>query len=206
VDFAANLERALADRRVYRDQSAIHVADAWFSSIVEAVYSSRLVIVLLSPEYMSSAICRAELFHALSRDPDGHARIVLPVLLRDTPLPDALRLIHYLDVSKGQPLPEILATVRADVEVALAASQPAVPPPAVDDARLKLAVELQPDAATLVKVLRMARRALANLETRAAAHTSATMPATLEIELIDKREEVAGLEERIRALIGHSHV
>jgi len=156
---------------------------------------------LLSPDYTSSAICRAELFHALSRDPDGQARIVFPVLLRATPLPEALRLIQYFDATKGQPRAEILRDLRAAVESGLAAPRPAVPPPAAEEARLKLAVELQPDAAALVRVLRMARRALSNLEIRAAGYTSATLPPTLEIELEDKRSEVAALEERMRRLV-----
>ena len=206
VDFAQKLEEALVSRRVYRDQSANEVGDAWFSKVVKAIYSSRLVVVLLSPEYMSSPICRAELLHAVIRDPDGELKIVLPIRLRDAVLPEALRLLHYLDIPIGQPMRETLTVVHTAIEGALDAPDSAVPPTAVEDARLQLAVELEPDVEMFVKVLRMARRALSNLETRAAAYTSGTIPPTLEIELTDKREEVAGLEAKLRALIGRSHV
>ena len=202
VDFALDLEKALSGLSVYRDQSTIKVGDAWFADLVKAIYSSRSVVVLLSPEYVSSPMCRAELFHALGRDPDGHAKIVLPVLLRPVQLPDALRLIQYLDATKGQPRADILQALRSAVKGGLAVPSPPEVPPAVEDARLQLAIELRPDAKTLVRVLRMAKRALAKLEVRAAGYTSATLPPTLEIELEDKREEVAGLEERLRGIIG----
>ncbi len=202
IDFALDLERTLSDLAVYRDQSAIQVGDAWFANVVKAIYASRSVVVLLSPEYTSSPICRAELFHALGRDPDGQAKIVLPVLVEPVQLPDALRLIQYLDATKGQPRSDILRSLRAAVTDRLSAPGPLEIPRAVEDARLQLAVELKPDAKTLVAVLRMARRALANLEIRAAGYTSATLPATLEIELEDKRDEVAALEERLRGVIG----
>lgn len=205
VDFAKTLEEALAGRRVYRDQSANQVGDAWFSNVVKALYVSRLVLVLLSPEYMSSPICRAELLHALIRDPDGDLKILLPIRLRDVPVPDALRLLHYLDVPRGQPVQETLAAVRAAVDRALGSAASVAQPPSVEDARLQLAAELEPDIEMVVKVLQMARRALSILETRAAAFTSATMPVTLEIELADKRKEVAGLEERLRGLIDAGH-
>jgi hypothetical protein len=202
INFASDLEKALSDLTVYRDQRSIKIGDAWFADLIKAIYSSRSVVVLLSPEYVSSPMCRAELFHALGRDPDGNAKIILPVLLRAAQLPDALRLIQYLDATKGQTRADILQALRSAVTGGLAAAGPPEVPPAVEDARLQLAIELKPDAKTLVRVLRMARRALANLEIRAAGYTSTTLPPTLEIELEDKREEVAGLEERLRGIIG----
>ena len=44
------------------------------------------------------------------------------------------------------------------------------------------------------RALKMARRALAILEERAAGYTALTIPTHLQIELEDKREEVARLE------------
>ncbi|MGN9844347.1 toll/interleukin-1 receptor domain-containing protein [Nonomuraea sp. H19] len=201
VDFAVDLERTLSSLSVYRDQSTVQVGDAWFSALVSAIYSSRAVVVLLSAEYISSPICRAELFHALGRDPDGQAKIVLPVLIKPVQLPDVLRLVHYFDATKGQPREDVLSALRSAITAGLSAPRPARVPPEVEEARLALAVELNPDAKTLVRVLRMARRALANLEVRAAAHTTATLPPTLEIELEDKREEVRAFEERLRRAI-----
>src|SRR6266704_362610 len=124
IDFALDLERTLSDLAVYRDQSAIQVGDAWFANVVKAIYASRSVVVLLSPEYTSSPICRAELFHALGRDPDGQAKIVLPVLVEPVQLPDALRLIQYLDATKGQPRSDILRSLRAAVTDRLSAPGP----------------------------------------------------------------------------------
>lgn len=203
VEFAAELEAALDGLAVFRDQRAIELGDVWFSTIVDAIYASRLVAVLLSPDFIASPVCKAELFHALGRDPAGEARIVLPVLVRATPVPPALRLLNYVDGSRAEDRRGALAAIRAAVQNRLTApGGPAAPSPAIDDARLDLAAELRPDAAALVRVLRMARRVLANLEVRAAGYTSATIPATLEIELEDKRSEVQALEERVRSQIG----
>jgi hypothetical protein len=202
VDFAVDLEGALSDLSVYRDQSTVRVGDAWFSGLVAAIYSSRSVVVLLSPDYINSPFCRAELFHATGRDPDGDAKIVFPVLLRPVQLPDVLRLIQYFDATKGQSREDTLRALRSAVMSKLSESTPPEVLPSTDDARLELAIELKPDTKTLARVLRMARRALANLEIRAAGYTSTTLPPTLEIELEDKRNEVATLEQRLRQAIG----
>ena len=49
----------------------------------------------------------------------------------------------------------------------------------------------------LQNALEQSRRALAVLEEQAAGYTSLTMPAHLQLELEDKRQEVAGLEQRL---------
>jgi hypothetical protein len=202
IGFAVDLERALSGLSVFRDRSTIEVGDVGFASIIDAIYSSRAVVILLSPDYISSHFCMGELYHATGRDPDGHVKIVLPVLLRPVQLPNVVRLIQYLDAGQGQDRDKILVALRSAVMDRLSTTTPPEVPRSIDEARLDLAAELRPDAKTLVRVLRMARRVLANLEVRAAGYTSATMPPTLEIELEDKRSEVAGLEERLRRTVG----
>ena len=100
-------------------------------------------------------------------DPDGQAKIVIPVLLRPMQVPDVLRLVQYLDATKGQPREDILCALRSAVISRLSEKVPPKILPSTDDARLELAMDLRPDTKTLVRVLRMARRSLANLETRA---------------------------------------
>ena len=51
--------------------------------------------------------------------------------------------------------------------------------------------------ASLEKQLKIAQRSLEKLETRASGHTSLSMPVSLEIELEDKRAEVARLEAQL---------
>ena len=56
-------------------------------------------------------------------------------------------------------------------------------------------------AAQAASALETARRALAHLENQAAGYTSLTIPVNLQIELDDKRKEVAGLEAGLRSAI-----
>jgi hypothetical protein len=56
---------------------------------------------------------------------------------------------------------------------------------------------------TVQRKLTMARRSLAELETKAAGFTNLTIPGELVIQLEDKREEVQALEEELRRLGGN---
>jgi hypothetical protein len=53
---------------------------------------------------------------------------------------------------------------------------------------------------TAQRKLKMARRALAELETKALGYGSLTIPGELVIQLEDKREEVQALENELRQL------
>ena len=53
------------------------------------------------------------------------------------------------------------------------------------------------DCAALAEILEMGERVLADLERKAAGHTSLTIPSTLSIELNDKRQEVENLKAKL---------
>ncbi|KAK3749696.1 hypothetical protein QZH41_014964, partial [Actinostola sp. cb2023] len=73
-------------------------------NMVNSVYSSRVVIVVMSRSYMKSKYCRSELDYAIHRtveEPDANPLITLRIdkQLKDSQLPRAIRNKTFLDVT-----------------------------------------------------------------------------------------------------------
>lgn len=80
--------------------------DVWDAKLMDQIRDATHALVLLSPSYMRSPWARKELEAALLEESEGRTRIV-PVLIRGTETPSALRTRHYADL-------------RADYEAGLA--------------------------------------------------------------------------------------
>jgi hypothetical protein len=203
IAFAEQLEARVSSRAVFRDKTKLRLGDGWIPGLLTALYSSRHVVALLSPDYFRSSMCRAEIYHALLRDPDATQKIVLPIVVRKTELPDALRLVQYVTATNPSDwesaVEQVIEVIRDTPNTATVVFGRT--PPAINDERLNAIAELRPDVESFVKVIRMARRVLENLDFRSAGYTSLTMPPALQIEAEDKRREVAALEDRLRGLL-----
>jgi hypothetical protein len=71
-----------ADFEIWRDTTGLRTGDSWDNSLQEAVRSSDLLIVLLSPKWIDSAYCMKEYmeFLAVERNP---GTCIVPLLIRN---------------------------------------------------------------------------------------------------------------------------
>ena len=89
TDFASRLQGALRaftgknDLEVFFDRTSIKWGDAWRDCIAEGLTDSAILILFLTPNYLSSSECRKEVEDFLT--PAGRERWLLP--------------IHYIEVS-----------------------------------------------------------------------------------------------------------
>lgn len=102
--------RALAKRlqelapalRIFVDRVELAAGSAWQQKIYDAVSSSRRIVCLYSPDYLTSKPCLEELNVGLLRNREEGA-VLLPAYLRSADLPAYLRAIQYEDVREGEP-------------------------------------------------------------------------------------------------------
>lgn len=66
-----------------------------------AVVESRHTILVLSPAYMGSEWGKFENVMAQTLDPGALTRRLIPVLLADCNIPPRLRILHYIDLRRG---------------------------------------------------------------------------------------------------------
>lgn len=84
--------------RVWFDKWEIAAGDSLVDKINAGIESSDLLLVLLSPDAISSKWVRAEWTQALSRELDYRAINVIPALVRDCEVPALLANRTYLDL------------------------------------------------------------------------------------------------------------
>jgi len=82
---------------VFRDVDRLKIGDNWFVSLNDHLARSHRFILVYSPDYFASPMCRWELLTALRRDPDASAGFILPVYHREARLPEYVKHIQYGD-------------------------------------------------------------------------------------------------------------
>lgn len=84
----------------------------WWDSILDNIETCESFILILTPLYIASVNCAAELNYALALD-----KVILPLLLKPCDLPEALRKIQYIDISDLSLNETFLRSARALIKV-----------------------------------------------------------------------------------------
>lgn len=98
-EHARKLAVGLASRgvRVWIDEAEIHVGDSLIEKIESGIFSSRNLVVVMTPRSVSSRWCQEELRMALVRQIKGERIRVLPALFEDCEIPGFLIEKAYAD-------------------------------------------------------------------------------------------------------------
>jgi hypothetical protein len=104
-DIAARISTALkdADFNVWFDAWELQAGDSIATKLREGLRASDFLLVLLSPESVSSRWVREEMALALSSELRQRAITVVPVILRDCDIPDKLRDLTAIDLRNERP-------------------------------------------------------------------------------------------------------
>ena len=86
--FLTHVQKTLPDIRVFFDREQLTTGVLWQHTLYEAMQSSRIIVAVISPDYVASAMCREEyaLATALCYNAsvgvihDHHLRIILHII------------------------------------------------------------------------------------------------------------------------------
>jgi hypothetical protein len=94
------LSRALKTLNVsaWTDQQ-IRAGDSWESEIDAALTEAKVIILCISPSFLASDWAQLQIGVALSRARQSDVRVI-PLILNDTELPEALKRFQYIDARK----------------------------------------------------------------------------------------------------------
>ena len=97
VEFLYNeLKLAKSSLRIFMDRRNLQVGSAWQQELYEAIDDCAQVIVVYSPTYLSSKICKEEYNIALLRHRE-EGNVLVPLYLKSAQLPTYMRLIQFID-------------------------------------------------------------------------------------------------------------
>jgi hypothetical protein len=91
----AALKAAKPEPRIFQDKLEIKVGQSWQDEMDRALASCRNVVVVYFPSYLASKVCMEEFNLARIRHRDSP--VLLPILLRSTPLPLYMQSVEYID-------------------------------------------------------------------------------------------------------------
>jgi hypothetical protein len=86
-----------AELRVFIDQVAIKIGNAWQQEIYDALDSCQVMAVLYSPAYLKSKVCKEELNIALMRRRESEHEMLFPLLVEKAELPTYMKQLNYAD-------------------------------------------------------------------------------------------------------------
>jgi len=85
------------DVRIFRDVDSLRAGGIWQHELFLAIDASRVVLAVLSEDYLASQVCIEEYNIAMIRARQDRANVLFPVLLDDTPLPSYMQLRQFVD-------------------------------------------------------------------------------------------------------------
>ena len=100
--FVECLREIRPDVRVFVDRDTLRVGMAWQEEIFESLERSRLVVALLSPDYLRSKPCKQEFGIARLQGDRLDRRVLCPVYVRSADLPARILFLHYVDAREGE--------------------------------------------------------------------------------------------------------
>jgi len=103
--WARNLARLIATKlgvasrglSVFFDESAIGAGESIPSAVREGLARSRIVLLVMSPDWVRSEWCQLELDTEIMRDPAGRHRTLVPILLRECEIPPDIARLKFID-------------------------------------------------------------------------------------------------------------
>jgi len=94
---------------VFLAKRDIQPGENWVMGLANALQGSRKVGIILSPEAMQSSFVEAELTAAINRSLSSRQQLVIPLYLRDCPIPSFLSETQYIDFRNPNKYEESLA-------------------------------------------------------------------------------------------------
>lgn len=98
---AKELTALQAGIRIFMDRMSINVGAAWQPEIFEAIDVCRRVLVLFSPSYLNSKVCKEEFNIAWVRGREADEDCVFPLYLYSASLPSYMKYRLYIDCREG---------------------------------------------------------------------------------------------------------
>ena len=87
--------------RIFMDRMSLNVGAAWQPEIFEAIDMCRRILVLFSPSYLSSKVCKEEFNIAWVRGREADEDCVFPIYLYSASLPTYMKFRLYIDCREG---------------------------------------------------------------------------------------------------------
>jgi TIR domain len=102
VEFIAEQLSEVDSRlRLYLDRQRLDPGSAWQYELFDALDSSRKVVVVYSPSYVQSKVCKEEFNIAWARSRDADEKVLFPLYLYTATLPTYMKMIQYVDCREG---------------------------------------------------------------------------------------------------------
>jgi hypothetical protein len=102
-----------ADLRVFFDRESLTGGALWLPTLASEVARCRVFVPVYCADYFCSDFCQWELQLALTRDPTGRKRVVLPLQLEPVALPDYCSLVQAEDATRPDYPSRFLAVLEA---------------------------------------------------------------------------------------------
>ena len=171
--------------KVWIDEAEIKIGDSLIKKITSGIDSVNFLAIVLSPNSVNSHWVQVELEQAFSIEVSKGPVKILPILLSDCQVPGFLRGKLYADFRDEREYSSVLDKLIASI---------------LSPAEANVISEEKSKLETLQQVLKVANEVLAVLERQAKEFSTSEIPAYLQVELENKKKEIAGLEERISVL------
>jgi TIR domain-containing protein len=97
------------------DERSIAAGTNWIEEIFRQIATMPLGTMLLSPDYLESGNCLHEMNEMIAQRDSGRMRVV-PIRLRDVPLPPAIRAIQYLRTENFENADQLVAAFIQDID------------------------------------------------------------------------------------------
>jgi TIR domain len=83
--------------RVFLDRSEIDIGASWQQKIFDALEGCSITVVLYSPDYVQSKVCKEEFNISWARRRETGRDLIFPLLISDAELPTYMRMLNYVD-------------------------------------------------------------------------------------------------------------
>ena len=87
--------------RVFLDRKEIDIGAPWQPEIFESLDRCRKVIVMYSPDYLKSKVCKEEFNIAWIRNRETEINIIFPIYIYTSELPTYMKYLNYIDCREG---------------------------------------------------------------------------------------------------------
>jgi hypothetical protein len=87
--------------KIFIDRTHLNTGSAWQQELYEALDECRKVIVVYSPPYLTSKVCKEEFNIALLRHREADGNVLVPIYLYSAQLPTYMQLIQFIDCREG---------------------------------------------------------------------------------------------------------